>query len=133
MSAKTYTFEEVSAHNTRDDIWIIYNGKVYDVTTYLDEHPGGEEVIIDCAGGDATDAFDDIGHSDDAHTQLEGLFIGDLVGGLKTKEGKTATKSAGGDTNIVLIGAAVVAIAIIAYFVINSVVPIAIISYFVLN
>jgi cytochrome b involved in lipid metabolism len=119
MSAKTYTFEEVSSHNTRDDIWIIYNGKVYDVTTYLDEHPGGEEVIIDCAGGDATDAFDDIGHSDDAHAQLESLFVGDLVGGLKTKEGKTATKSAGGDTNVVLIGAAVVAIAIIAYFVLN--------------
>lgn len=55
---KSYTADEVAQHNTRDDLWIIYEGKVYDASGYLDEHPGGEEVIIDCAGGDATGPFD---------------------------------------------------------------------------
>ncbi|GMM46884.1 Cyb5 protein [Pichia kluyveri] len=120
MSAKTYTFEQVQEHKSRDDIWIIYKNKVYDVTNYLDEHPGGEEVILDCAGDDATDAFDDIGHSDDAVEMLNGLFIGDLIGGIKGKSGDTLNKTSNGDSNIVLLGAVTVAIAIIAYFVLNK-------------
>ncbi len=34
-----YSLEEVSKHNTRDDLWMIYKGKVYDCTSFLDEHP----------------------------------------------------------------------------------------------
>ena len=120
MSAKTYTFEQVQEHNSRDDLWIIYKEKVYNVTNYLDEHPGGEEVILDCAGNDATDAFDDIGHSNDAVEMLNGLFIGDLIGGVKNKSGKTLNKTSNSDSNIVLLGSVTVAIAIIAYFVLNK-------------
>jgi cytochrome b involved in lipid metabolism len=40
----TFTAEQVAEHNTRDDIWFAIHGKVYDVTGFLDEHPGGEEV-----------------------------------------------------------------------------------------
>ena len=40
----TFTAEDVATHNTRDDIWFAVHGKVYDVTDFLDEHPGGEEV-----------------------------------------------------------------------------------------
>lgn len=79
---KTYTLEEVSKHNSPDDLWIVYNGQVYDVSSYLDEHPGGEEVIVDCAGTDATEAFDDIGHSDDAHDIMKNLLVGRLEGGV---------------------------------------------------
>ncbi|GEQ68550.1 hypothetical protein JCM33374_g2218 [Metschnikowia sp. JCM 33374] len=93
---KTYTFDEVKKHNTADDLWIVYNGQVYDVGNYLDEHPGGEEVIVDCAGEDATEAFDDIGHSDDAHDILKGLLIGKLEGAV-IKEAK-APKTSGGET-----------------------------------
>lgn len=87
---KSYTMDEVREHKASDDRWIVYNGKVYDVTQYVDEHPGGEEVIVDCAGEDATDAFNDIGHSDDAHDILKGLLIGDLEGGV-TVETKGTT------------------------------------------
>lgn len=41
---KTFTAEEVAEHKSRDDIWFAIHGKVYDVTDFLDEHPGGEEV-----------------------------------------------------------------------------------------
>ncbi|KAJ2751926.1 Cytochrome b5, partial [Coemansia nantahalensis] len=44
------------------------------------EHPGGEEVILEYAGKDATEAFEDIGHSEDARDLLKGLMIGRLEG-----------------------------------------------------
>ncbi|EMG47333.1 Cytb5 Cytochrome b5 [Candida maltosa Xu316] len=75
-----YDYEEISKHKTHDDLWVVLNGKVYDITSYIDEHPGGEEVIIDVAGTDATEAFDDIGHSDEAHEILQKLYIGNLKG-----------------------------------------------------
>jgi len=51
---------------------------VYDVTDYLDDHPGGEEVLIDVAGQDADEFFEDIGHSPDARDALKGLIVGRL-------------------------------------------------------
>jgi cytochrome-b5 reductase len=51
---------------------------VYDVTKYLEDHPGGAAVLIEVAGTDATQAFEDIGHSDEAREQLEPYYLGDL-------------------------------------------------------
>ena len=116
---KVYTADEVKQHNSADDLWIVYNGQVYDVSSYLDEHPGGEEVIVDCAGEDATEAFDDIGHSDDAHDILKGLLIGKLEGGV-VKEAKGTTSSSGlGEVSSLpfpLIAAAVFAVFAGVYF-----------------
>ncbi|TID18165.1 hypothetical protein CANINC_003906 [Pichia inconspicua] len=121
MSTKSFTAEQVAEHNTRDDIWIIYNGKVYDVTQYLDEHPGGEEVILDCAGDDATEAFDDIGHSEDAHEQLESLLIGELIGGVKPKSASSDSSSgSGSDPNLALYAVIIAIIAAAAYFYLNQ-------------
>lgn len=39
---------------------------------------GGEEVLLDVAGQDATEAFEDVGHSDEARETLEQLHVGDL-------------------------------------------------------
>lgn len=39
---------------------------------------GGEEVLLDVGGQDATEAFEDVGHSDEAREILEGLLIGKL-------------------------------------------------------
>lgn len=47
---QTYELSEVAAHNTREDLWMVIEGKVYDVTKFLDEHPGGEEVMIEQGG-----------------------------------------------------------------------------------
>lgn len=54
----TISSEEIEKHNNRDDLWMVINGKVYDVTPFVDEHPGGEEVLVDCGGQDATTAFE---------------------------------------------------------------------------
>ena len=41
-------------------------------------HRGGEEVLLDVGGQDATEAFEDVGHSDEARTILDGLIKGNL-------------------------------------------------------
>ena len=58
--------EEVALHKSDENCWIVLNGKVYDVTDYLEEHPGGVGKIMEQAGGDATKAFNDAKHSMDA-------------------------------------------------------------------
>ncbi|KAJ2315212.1 Cytochrome b5 [Coemansia sp. RSA 2702] len=82
--AKSFTAEEIGKHNTRDDVWIVISNKVYNVTNFLDEHPGGEEVILENAGKDATNDFDDIGHSEDAREMLKDYLIGELKGAPPT-------------------------------------------------
>lgn len=80
------TLEEVAKHNTEADCWIVVDGKVYDVTSYLDDHPGGIEIIVDVAGQDSTEDFEDVGHSEDAYEQLKDYLIG-VLGGESTKIG----------------------------------------------
>jgi len=45
---------EVRKHNTKDSAWVVLHGKVYDLTAFLADHPGGEQVVLDWAGKDAT-------------------------------------------------------------------------------
>jgi cytochrome b involved in lipid metabolism len=44
------TAAQVSTHSKNNDCWIIIHGKVYDVTKFLQDHPGGEEVLLELAG-----------------------------------------------------------------------------------
>ncbi|KAJ3182668.1 Cytochrome b5 isoform E [Geranomyces variabilis] len=89
---RSLEWDEISKHNKRDDLWMVIHGKVYDTTRFLDEHPGGEEVMIEVGGQDASEAFEEIGHSDDARDLLKGFYVGDLS--AKAKLGKAATKVA---------------------------------------
>lgn len=57
---------------------MIIAGKVYDVTSFISEHPGGEDILLDASGRDATREFEDVGHSDDARAQLDTLFVGNV-------------------------------------------------------
>ncbi|KAL6450927.1 CYB2 L-lactate dehydrogenase [Candida maltosa Xu316] len=56
----TLTLEEVGKHNTKKDCWVIVHGKAYDLSDFMDEHPGGSAIILKYAGKDATKAFDPI-------------------------------------------------------------------------
>ncbi|CAN1794802.1 Cytochrome b5 isoform A [Linum perenne] len=75
---KLYSMQEASQHNSKDDCWIVIDGKVYDVSSYLDDHPGGDDVILQVTGKDATDDFEDVGHSQTARDELKTFFIGEL-------------------------------------------------------
>lgn len=87
------TYAEVSKHSSKKDLYVVIHDKVYDTSSFVDEHPGGEEVLLDVAGQDATEAFEDVGHSDEAREILQGL----LVGTLKRVAGDPAPKAAGTD------------------------------------
>ncbi|KAL0073942.1 cytochrome b5 [Phycomyces blakesleeanus] len=76
--ATIYTLDQIEKHNTKTDCWVIIHNKVYNITEFSVEHPGGEEVLLDEAGKDATESFEDIGHSDEAREILAKYYIGDL-------------------------------------------------------
>ncbi|CAI9768844.1 unnamed protein product [Fraxinus pennsylvanica] len=78
MAPKIHTFEEVASHNKKDDCWLIISGKVYDVTPFLEEHPGGDEVLLTSTEKDATNDFEDVGHSDDAKVTMQKFYIGEI-------------------------------------------------------
>lgn len=136
------TYSEVSSHSTKKDLYLVIHDKVYNTTSFVDEHPyvfflsschrdlfspctnnsfripptraahapphhpvvslhltplfihsGGEEVLLDVGGQDATEAFEDVGHSDEAREVLEGL----LIGNLKRVPGDPAPKTGATD------------------------------------
>jgi cytochrome b involved in lipid metabolism len=78
-----YTMEEVRRHSTQDDAWLVIGNKrtgvkkVYDITAYVDEHPGGES-ILNNAGGDATDGFHGPQHPPTVLDVVEEYVIGTL-------------------------------------------------------
>jgi cytochrome b involved in lipid metabolism len=71
-----YSSDQIAEHSTPSDCWIQLRDGVFDVTKYLSAHPGGAEVILDTAGGDASDMFEDIGHSKYARKLLDVYRIG---------------------------------------------------------
>uniref|UniRef100_A0A803SXV2 Cytochrome b5 n=1 Tax=Anolis carolinensis TaxID=28377 RepID=A0A803SXV2_ANOCA len=73
-----HTLEEIQKHNHSQSTWIILHNRIYDLTKFLEEHPGGEEVLREQAGGDATESFEDVGHSTDARTLSDSFIIGEL-------------------------------------------------------
>eukprot|EP00080_Pristionchus_pacificus_P004390 PDM64410.1 erv-46 [Pristionchus pacificus] len=79
MSLKQITLKEVSEHNSMKSLWFVIGNKVYDVTKFVDEHPGGCEVLLEQAGKDATEAFEDVGHSTDARAMKEEYIVGEIV------------------------------------------------------
>ncbi|KAI6784486.1 putative cytochrome b5 [Emericellopsis cladophorae] len=93
--SKEFTYQDVAEHNTKKDMYLVVHDKVYDCGKFVDEHPGGEEVMLDVAGQDATEAFEDVGHSDEARETLDAL----LVGTLKRAPGDPTPKSPATNTS----------------------------------
>ncbi|KAI4970603.1 cytochrome b5-like [Hordeum vulgare subsp. vulgare] len=70
---------DVSLHASTKDCWVVIHGKVYDVTKFLEDHPGGEDVLLHAsASGDATEAFEDVGHSTSAISMMSSYLIGSI-------------------------------------------------------
>ncbi|KAF4459008.1 cytochrome b5 [Fusarium albosuccineum] len=59
-------------------IYVVIHGNVYDCTQFIKSHPGGEDVLVEVSGTDATEAFEGVGHSDEARKWLETLLLGPL-------------------------------------------------------
>lgn len=75
---KQYFFSEISKHDMDNDLWFVYNRKVYDITSFVDEHPGGADTLMSVAGKDGTAEFDSVGHSAEAIELLEKFYVGEV-------------------------------------------------------
>lgn len=79
MPHATLTRESVASHNSGDDLWIIVDHKVYDLTDFVDAHPGGSVVLEQFAGQDATTAFYNL-HRHEVLQRYDEFCIGTLEG-----------------------------------------------------
>jgi len=66
---KLLPWSEIVRHNTRESVWVVVDGTVYDMTEFIKEesgHPGGSEIPLEYAGKDATEFWTDMhGHLED--------------------------------------------------------------------
>ncbi len=88
--SSSITLEEVAKHNTKEDCWMVLYDKVYNVTSFIKDHPGGDALLLGC-GKDGTQLYETrpmgsgTPHSGEARNMLlklastvEGFYIGDL-------------------------------------------------------
>ncbi|KAL2485451.1 Cytochrome b5 [Abeliophyllum distichum] len=76
--SKGFSYSHVSVHNTCKDCWVIINAKAYNVTSFLEDHPGGEEVLLAAAGKDASEEFENAGHGSAARLMLDEFYVGEV-------------------------------------------------------
>jgi len=72
-----YTRAEVKKHNSADDIWVIISNEVYDLTSWIDKHPGGSPILAVQAGYDVTTPFI-VNHSPEICKRANAFKIGVL-------------------------------------------------------
>uniref|UniRef100_A0A671V9X7 Cytochrome b5 reductase 4 n=1 Tax=Sparus aurata TaxID=8175 RepID=A0A671V9X7_SPAAU len=77
------TQEELQKHNTRDDCWTCIRGMVYNVTPYMDYHPGGEEELMKAAGIDGTELFDQVHRWVNYESMLKECLVGRMATAIK--------------------------------------------------
>lgn len=131
-----YDSTAVAAHNSETDVWMIIHGKVYDVSNFLEDHPGGPEIMQQHAGTDATADFEEVFHSPAARKQLADYCIGTLKGytgdpnaalnsgkstastasGSTTTANKSNSSSSSNTTTIIFAAVAIIAIGLIANY-----------------
>ncbi|KAF5362776.1 hypothetical protein D9757_011006 [Collybiopsis confluens] len=78
---RIFDVDEILSHSTSDSCWVSYKGRVYDVTRFLQDHPGGDDIMLKYAGQDVEKvmkAREDHEHSDSAYDILEEYIIGRL-------------------------------------------------------
>ncbi|KAI4871227.1 hypothetical protein NFI96_019755 [Prochilodus magdalenae] len=73
------TEEELKKHNTRNDCWTCIRGMVYNVSAYMDFHPGGDEELMKAAGIDGTDLFDQVHRWVNYESMLKECLVGRMV------------------------------------------------------
>ena len=59
QQAKAYASSEITKHNNQNDCWSAINGNIYDLTSWISQHPGGEGAILSICGTGGSAAFND--------------------------------------------------------------------------
>lgn len=101
-SWKEWTLDEVKKHGSPDDAWMALHGRVYNITPYLNYHPGGVDTLLEVAGTDGTALFDKY-HS---WVNSKGIMQACCVGRLTLRGGGSdAAPFLGSDTVAAHVGA----------------------------
>uniref|UniRef100_UPI00398E52EA cytochrome b5 reductase 4 isoform X1 n=2 Tax=Pristiophorus japonicus TaxID=55135 RepID=UPI00398E52EA len=88
------TEEELAKHNKKTDCWMCIRGMVYNVTPYLEYHPGGEEELMRGAGADGTELFDQIHSWVNSESMLKECLVGRMTS-KPTSVAKVSEKKSG--------------------------------------
>lgn len=75
-SVTTISMSEAQQHNSITDCYLIIKNSVYDVTSFIDQHPGGKNKIIENCGSEVTGVF----------TKIHSNFAWDLLGKYKVAD-----------------------------------------------
>ncbi|KAI8080718.1 uncharacterized protein B0P05DRAFT_509045 [Gilbertella persicaria] len=93
---------QVAKNNTEDSCWVIVNKKVYDITKFLADHPGGDGILLEFAGTDITTVLSDANyhpHSEAAYDLLTEYYVGDLKDTEVTADKKKIKLERGGKSD----------------------------------
>src|SRR4051794_17511385 len=95
----TFTLAEVEAHNSSKSCYVTLGRNVYDVTDFIDAHPGGGELVLEYAGKDIKDILKDEAsheHSEAAYEVLEDSHVGFLASANGSANGKAEAGNGNG-------------------------------------
>ncbi|KAH7033248.1 FMN-dependent dehydrogenase-domain-containing protein [Microdochium trichocladiopsis] len=88
------TASEISKHQSPDDLWMVIDGLVYDLTAFAPTHPGGPGVLLQHAGRDGTAAYSEVHAPSLIKTALpESSLVGRLDEASVTDDWTTRTPS----------------------------------------
>lgn len=85
MKILEITRKEVEKHNRKEDLWIIVDTKIFELTKFLNLHPGGSGLLLTVAGKDATTEFFEL-HRKNVLVKYSNLIIGNVQSLLRYKE-----------------------------------------------
>ena len=114
-NTRIITKEELSQHKDGQSCWLAIHDKVYDVTRFLKEHPGGVDVLLEQAGSSASEPFENVGHSTDARELLENYQIGELAAVDREEDMTCCDSSSSGGVSSWLISLGFAVIAALVY------------------
>ncbi len=76
---RTYTLDQIALHGDAQNCWTVIREDVYDLTPWINEHPGGDQAILSMCGKDATAAFEEQhGGQPNPENALKSFVIGKL-------------------------------------------------------
>merc|ERR1712154_224569 len=75
-----YTWDEIKKHNQEEDLWVVIYNRVYNLTDFQIDHPGGPDVLRDIAAQDASEEFENILHTEKARKMAKKFLIGKVKG-----------------------------------------------------
>lgn len=75
---KYWSLAEVAKHNKPEDCFIVVQNKVYDISDFVEDHPGGVESVLRNPGGDNTEKFSGIQHPAKVWDMIEEYYVGEV-------------------------------------------------------